>query len=615
MNESKKPQPINVETVQPTATINVTRMDESVNTFLKDIVYEDFVSILTVENIKQFNSECKKKHMNIRQNKNENSPNGNAGKLSKDNFLNIMYSVFNSEYKKSDKKENFLINTGNNSYSYANNSNINMSKKDDIKEKSLLALFDKMFNRFKITKCEVKSEKYKPTNISNLINNNVYPEYYYINEITNDIQEIDTYEFTCALCIFLKIDFREKMKLLFDVADVDEDGYINENEIKNMIFVVNFIFCDEESPHKTNSSIINQSLVTIKTQQVFNMIMKHPGELYKVITVERYVNFDQFYNSISKIENFKYSIIPTFVNLKNSLNVRKSEPEYEMDKKNLNEYLSIMNEILTCVKNTNNEIVKNKNKDIKKLIDSKSENKLENAIKKNRNFVEENKKSISGVRKYNSIHNSQKINPNNEIENFNSYNSYNYENTINTATNLPLITSNLRLQKINDKPNSLSKNILFNINMSNNNNETYSVNYNKILNLETQPGKIKIRDNNSIPLSKEIMTSVNKTENSTLEKESKDMNKVLTSRILYHTLKEFNNTNNDKKKNYISYNDIMSEIKLLSRKNHFANYEDTEEVKKMINDAKDTAMTLINKLKDSAPNSGYLSFGKCDYKK
>lgn len=129
-------------------------------------------------------------------------------------------------------------------------------------------VFELLFKRFKLVKCEIVSE---------LVKNemNKEKELYCISDIINEDKEIDVYEIALALSIFLKCDFKEKMHLIFDLTDVDEDGYINEKEIKNMIFVVNFIFCDEESPLQSSSSVINQSLSSLITQQVFNMIMKH----------------------------------------------------------------------------------------------------------------------------------------------------------------------------------------------------------------------------------------------------------------------------------------------------------------------------------------------------
>lgn len=133
-------------------------------------------------------------------------------------------------------------------------------------------VFKLLFKRFKIVNCEVFSEAVK----SDIIKDK---ECFCISNFATDqkpeFKQIDVYEIALALSIYLKCDFKEKMNLIFDLTDVDSDGYISEQEIKNMIFTVNFIFSDEESPVRSKSSVINQSLSNIKTQQIFEMILNH----------------------------------------------------------------------------------------------------------------------------------------------------------------------------------------------------------------------------------------------------------------------------------------------------------------------------------------------------
>ena len=132
-------------------------------------------------------------------------------------------------------------------------------------------VYELLFKRFKIVKYDIKSElvKFETNHKTN------ERDIFIVNEVLPEEKEIDVFEIAIALSIYIKCDFKEKIRLLFDITDVDEDGYINENEIKNMIFTVNFIFADEESLIASNSSIVNQSLASIKSQQIYNMIMKY----------------------------------------------------------------------------------------------------------------------------------------------------------------------------------------------------------------------------------------------------------------------------------------------------------------------------------------------------
>jgi hypothetical protein len=501
---------------------------------IKDSAYDEFVAILSVTNIKQFNYECKKKHLDIKNTKRA-SHSSEGCRLDRGTFIKIMLSVFGKDFTK-DKKEGKTLT-------------------------KLEKLCEKMFNRFKIINCEIKSEKQK-----NLNSHENAHDYYYVGEISNDQHEIETYEFACALAIFPKIDFKEKMKLLFEITDADDDGYINEEEIRNMIFIVNFLFCDEEASLLSNSTIINQSLANIKSGQIFNMIMKHPGYLYRVVSVEKYVEFEQFYNSISKIDNFKYSIIPSFINFKNALNTKKNEPEYEIDKKNINDFLSITNEVVSSVKSATSEIIKG-NKDIKKLLDAKAESKAELLTKKQRNFVHENKKSVK------SKTNSNKITFEHADSDAQVYSEY-------SNNNLPPIFNRGKKEKTTVKNNKNFKDFHHLLVT-----ESYNLNYNKITNLETQPGKIKVKEYIPAIIPKSD-SAREKTENSQKDK------------IINKSGQKYLPVKDDKKAVYISYAKIMNEVRSLSFNKHNANNEDFEEVRKLLKSAYEIGNELTTKFDD-----------------
>jgi len=514
-------------------------------------IYEEFLTNLTPEKIKHFNNECKKKQLNLKQTKvlHDHS----VSKLPKENFMILMNSIFGNDLRKKYSKKDIQIKE--------------LKKKTDTKDKMILILFEKMFNRFKTVKCEISLEKNRINPLEHI---------YHVNEFnTEHLQEIDTYEFSCALCIFLKLDFKEKLKLLFDLTDSDDDGYINEAEIKNLIFKVNYIFCDEDHSLKTNSSIINQSLNNIKSSRVFEAISKFPGGLSRILSLEKYVNFDQLYDSISKIENYENAIIPSFINFENCLNIRKSEPEYEISERNLNDYLAIVNENVNTIKETNNEIFfKTKSKDLRKIYDTIKEIDHNKIIKKKKEFVSENKKNISQTNKK-----LQKVF-------LNSGSSELFKNT------LPPISKSSK----GDKDKALPK-----INIKNNSdNEHFTINLNKILRLEAQPGKIRFKE-----------ITFKEKENFTIPtEESKETSKILTNLRMYHQTKDHFDVYSSN--HYVMICDILNEIKSLSNKNNVAHFEDSEEIKKLLNQSTKIANSLKNKFRDTAQNMNYSSFSKIE---
>jgi Ca2+-binding EF-hand superfamily protein len=136
-------------------------------------------------------------------------------------------------------------------------------------------LYDLLFKRFKIAKYEVKTENYKDQNRER--------DCLYVADISHEEKEIDIYEISLALGLIMKSEFEEKLQCLFDITDVDGDGYINQVEIKNIINTAYFIFSDEECSLPTGSSIVNHSLATIKAQQVIDKLFFYVKFLYKFL--------------------------------------------------------------------------------------------------------------------------------------------------------------------------------------------------------------------------------------------------------------------------------------------------------------------------------------------
>ena len=81
-------------------------------------------------------------------------------------------------------------------------------------------LFQLFFEKFRCQKCFFKQEKTK--------------DLYSLREII-PTKKIEIYNVSLALLTFLKTDFENKLKILFELTDYDNDGLINEREmlIKN----------------------------------------------------------------------------------------------------------------------------------------------------------------------------------------------------------------------------------------------------------------------------------------------------------------------------------------------------------------------------------------------
>ena len=405
---------------------------------LDDSIYEHFIEELTINKFNLFSNLCKEKEIeNLKHDM----------KLRKIQFFQIMRKVF-----------------------------------PEIPE--FYPLYEKIFNRFKLLKCKI-------------IYNPLYDNYF-INGIYSN-EEIDIYEINCALACFIKCFFRQKMRILFNLSDTDEDGFINETEVKKMIYTINYIFNREQNSIGIDSTITYLSLASIKAKKSFELIMGHPGELNVIMQKEKYINFDNFISAVEKVYNYKYNLLPLFISLKTSLNIVRSEKELEINKNNYNDYSKILKEVFSGYK---------KQGDIgKSNFDFKSNLELEKRKK----------------RYYNSIFNS-----NNQIKTGNLIMNSQYPNigTLSNSNNNSSDSSQ-KIESINNINNFNSNNINANnikTKKSRNQNLRYNVYYNKICGLEVLPAKFKeiekefnkdkdIISSNAINKNRKAKTRINKNYN------------------------------------------------------------------------------------------------------
>ena len=291
--DSKKQKNIrnnNIGLINDSSTMETLQENNSLKYNIDDSTYEQFIEKLTIPKFKEFSSLCNEKEIaNFRHDL----------KLKKNQFIQIIKNVFPGHPE-------------------------------------FYPLYEQIFNRFRLLKCKI-------------IYNQKNDSYFINNIFSND--EIDIFEINCALACFIKCFFFEKLKILFDLVDIDEDGFINESEVKKLVYTLNYIFCREDNSLIIDSTIALLSLASIKAKKAFELIMRHPGNLSYILEEEKYISFGHFMSAVEKIYNYKYSLMPLFISLKYSLNLNRNEKEFELRKNNLNDYSKISNEIVSMFKN------------------------------------------------------------------------------------------------------------------------------------------------------------------------------------------------------------------------------------------------------------------------
>ena len=194
--------------------------------------------------------------------------------------------------------------------------------RQELTEEYLHQIYELMFLRFRHVKCIMQNNKLT----------------FYLINLQNE-EFINTYNVVCALLVFFQSCFENKIKLLFNFSDVDEDSFLNASEIKNMIETVNFLFSEEDI--KSDSSILSQSLTNLRVNNILKEIFYDPGNLYLILSEEKYITFDAFFRSIKRINDYKVKIMPSFLNLRKSLFNLKKEKQINVKNRYKTDFVNI----------------------------------------------------------------------------------------------------------------------------------------------------------------------------------------------------------------------------------------------------------------------------------
>ena len=424
-------------------------------------IFQEFQSIINIEKIFSFYKECllyNDKH-NITE---------KVNKLTKSKFIEMCEIIFSSE-----KKFNFIYNL--------------------------------IFERFKEIKCSFIKH------YNNKVNNK--NDYFYSLSEVYSTGKIDCYVVELFLCAIAKTKFKIKIETMFYITDFDLDGLINEKEIKKLIFTINQIFSEESSQFSSDSSLILQSLSAIKAKKAYYNILYGEGNLYEKLRSKNYVNFNEFYEAISKIQNYKYEIIPTFINIKKCLLLKRNELQFLINPKNKNYFSKISNELINKANLNIFTPPSFSNTFLKNCFDSKEKQREKKPI----SFREKNMKIIKE-----------------KAEKARIIKIRNFQNSINNEKN---IYKSLILQKSTSSIFKRNQNLLNNIKL-------HKIYRNKSFLLPSQ----FFKDINN------IKNSVNNSINSDRQKKTKKMKDSISP----YSKKDNNNVNLNNNNNYNNQSNINS---------------------------------------------------------
>ena len=493
--------------------------------------FEDFQHSLTEEKIKQLNLKFKQFEK--------------KGFIIYKNYFISMKSVFSKELLQNENDNEYqnILNSNNSSYS---------SEKDSVNYSSCFdEIYDLIFKRFREIKCIIKNNK----------------SIFYLTDFKKE-NYISTFNVLYALTIFLKTSFENKIKLLFYLTDIDEDGYLNKNEIIFIITTINQIFVEEVSTFNTNSSILSQSLINLKVNNILCELFYDPGNLYnKIIEENNYVTFDIFYESIKKVKNYKYRIIPCFISFKDSLFSLQKEKMINVKEKHKKDFINISSALAL-------EQKKKLTKYNYKSFSFSNLNEVITPIKINRNF---NNQKVNRYKNLKLGNSSEKFKKNIKLKDFYLKSDISLKELIKNSTIFDENEKNktLHYNSYNEEQNSNKNNNFFQYG--------FLANFREIKNNEVEPGLIKF-------LPDEIIKKKRNKNN------IKKMNKFSSKRITPNII--VNQKNKDinllDSLNEILENDNKAQINRIFNKH---NSEDKYELKSHLKDFKhyDSISTKITR--------------------
>ena len=257
----------------------------------------------------------------------EKSNSKDTHKLNKSDFLSITNSIF--------------VKNSNNNYILMN------------------SIFELIFERLKEKKCVFK------------INYPFSKNNYALTDIIS-IEKIDIFKVQLFLSAIMLTNYKTKIETMFNIIDTDNDGLINEEELKQLILKTNKLFYQESKEKFSKSSLIQQALSNFKANKALSKLLYGNAELKKILDREKFISFNQFYERLMKIDNYMYEIIPIFFSLKKYLSEKDEEIELYMNNNCKKDFVDITYDLL-C-KNSMLNLVSPKNV-IKQYFDKKNKTK------------------------------------------------------------------------------------------------------------------------------------------------------------------------------------------------------------------------------------------------
>ena len=157
-------------------------------------------------------------------------------------------------------------------------------------------------------------------------------------EILDD--KIDLHDIIIALTLLSRASYEEKLRLVFKLTDVDEDGCLSPEEIYKMIEVIERIFISETTNISIGSKVLLEQLSRERAMRRYEWAMRSVGNLEsKCMKEDGLITFDEFNEVLLKMPQLRSQLLPKYINMKAVLKNIIQEPVYEISEGMRDEFL------------------------------------------------------------------------------------------------------------------------------------------------------------------------------------------------------------------------------------------------------------------------------------
>lgn len=176
-------------------------------------------------------------------------------------------------------------------------------------------------------------------------------------ELDMDNEEMVIIDLLIALALLSRIvsKYNDKLRIIFNFWDDDEDHCMRPDEILIMIQRLERIFCKECSQINLESQLLLQSIADKRAETKFHYIIqviRRKNNSHKVDDGDELITYGEFYEAVKSKPDYYKQILPRTLNIEDVLLCKKTEEIYKISDLSYDDFVLFRYEMNTIFKKT-----------------------------------------------------------------------------------------------------------------------------------------------------------------------------------------------------------------------------------------------------------------------